>query len=249
MAHGIGYQLQADLIDYAPLKRESNGTTFLLSVIDVFSWYVMLMPLKNKHGDTVCEGLEKIFHHMGALLKLKTDKGKEFYNKHMRELLQRETVHHFSTEQDMKAQIVEWFNQMVREIIKRYMTHMKSLHYIDIIPDFLARYNNRPHSSIYPYSPASVTKGNEKTVHKIQYGEYLRERRKHHKFNIGNHVRISQYRGTFCKSYRDKNFTEEIFMVVNKFFTKPPMYRVKDLKGELIEGTFYESELQHVCMD
>ena len=129
------------------------------------------------------------------------------------------------------------------------MTHMKSLRYIDIIFDFLARYNNRPHSSIYPYSPASVMKGNEKTVHEIQYGEYLRERRKHHKFNIVDHVQISQYRGTFCKSYRDKNFTEEIFMVVDKLFTKPPMYRVKHLKGEFIEGTFYESELQHVHMD
>ena len=83
LAHGIGYHFQADLIDYAPLKRENNGTTFLLSVIDVFSWYAMLMPLKNKRGDTVCEGLEKIFHHMGAPLKLQTDKGKEFYNKHV----------------------------------------------------------------------------------------------------------------------------------------------------------------------
>ena len=83
MACGIGYQFQADLIDYAPLKRENNRTTYLLSVIDVFSWYAMLMPLKNKRGDTVCEGLEKIFRHMGAPLKLQTDKGKEFYNKHM----------------------------------------------------------------------------------------------------------------------------------------------------------------------
>ena len=83
LAHGIGYQFQADLIDYAPLKRENNGTTFLLSVIDVFSQYVMLMPLKNKRGETVCEGFEKIFCHMGALLKLQTDKGKEFYNKHV----------------------------------------------------------------------------------------------------------------------------------------------------------------------
>ena len=107
------------------------------------------------------------------------------------------------------------------------MTHMKSLLYIDIIPDFLAGYNNRPHSSIYPYSPASVMKGNKKTVHEIQYGEYLRERRKYHKFNIVDHVQISQYRGTFHKSYQDKNFMEEIFMVVDKLFTKPSMYRVK----------------------
>ena len=36
LAWDVGYQYQADLIDYAPLKSENRGTTFLLSVIDVF---------------------------------------------------------------------------------------------------------------------------------------------------------------------------------------------------------------------
>ena len=36
---------------------------------------------------------------------------------------------------------------------------------------------------------------------------------------------------------------EEIFEVVDKLFTNPPMYHLKDLKGELIEGSFYEWEL------
>ena len=31
-------------------------------------------------------------------------------------------------------------------------------------------------SSIYPYSPASVTKGNECVVRELQYGDYLCER-------------------------------------------------------------------------
>ena len=76
----------------------------------------------------------------------------------------------------MKVQIVECFNRMVREVIKCYMTHMTCLRYMDILPYFLARYNNRPHSSIYPYLPASVTKENEHVVHELQYGDYLHER-------------------------------------------------------------------------
>ena len=246
LARGVGYQYQADLIDYAPLKRENKGLTFLLSVIDVFSCYALLIPLKSKHGETVRDGLVRVFEHMRLPVKFQTDKGKEFYNRHVCELLQKNTVHHFSTEQDVKAQIVEHFNRTVREVMKRYMTHVRSLKYIDIIPDFLERYNNRPHSSIYPYAPSSVNKDNEKVVHELQYGEYLKERKRHHKFSIGDHVRISQYRGTFRKSYRDKNFTEEIFEVVDKLFTNPPMYCLKDLNGELIEGSFYERELQRV---
>ena len=183
---------------------------------------------------------------MGTPLKLQTDKGKEFYNHHVRQLLSEKTVHHFSTEQDVKAQIVKHFNRMVREVIKRYMTHMARLRYVDILPDFLARYNNHPHSSIYPYSPASITEENECVVHELQYGDYLRERQLHHKHDIGDQVCIMQYRGTFRKSYQDKNFTEEVFTIVDKLFTKPPMYRLKDLEGEMIEGSFYKSELQLV---
>ena len=130
----------------------------------------------------------RVFEHMGPPVKFQTDKGKEFYNRHVQELLQEHTVHHFSTEQDLKAQIVERFNRMVREVIKRYMTHVQSLKYTDVIPDFLERYNNRPHSSIYPYSPSSVSKLNEKAVHDLQYREYLRERKRHHKYSIGDHV-------------------------------------------------------------
>ena len=113
---------------------------------------------------------------MGTPLKLQTNKGKEFYNHHVQQLLNEKTVHHFLTEQDVKAQIVECFNRMVREVIKRYMTHMSHLQYVDILPDLLARYNNRPHSSIYPYSPAAITKENERVVHELQYGDYLHER-------------------------------------------------------------------------
>ena len=168
--------------------------TFLLSIIDVFSRYAMLIPIKNKRGDTVRDALVRVFNHMGTPLKLQMDKGKEFYNHHIRQFLNEKTVHHFSMEQDVKAQIVERFKRMVREVIKRYMTHMSHLRYVDILPNFWARYNNRPHSSIYPYSPAAVMKENECVVHELQYGDYLHERQLHHKYDIGDQVRITQYR-------------------------------------------------------
>ena len=129
-ACGVGYQFRADLIHYAPLKRENNCTMFLLSVIDVFSQYAMLFPLKNKQGNSVHDGLERIFDHMGTPIKLQMDRGKEFYNQHVGRFLREKTVHHFSMEQDAKAQIVDPFNMTVWEIIKWYMTHMNSLWYI-----------------------------------------------------------------------------------------------------------------------
>ena len=115
-------------------------------------------------------------------------------------------------------------------------------------PDLLLYgYNNRPHSAIYSLSPARVNAHNQRAVHEIQYGDYLRSKCKKHKYQIGDKVRIASYRNVFRKSYQDTTFTRELFEIVDTLQTNPPTYKLKDLKeGELIEGTFYEEELQRV---
>ena len=57
-------------------------------------------------------------------------------------------------------------------------------------------------------------------------------------------VRISKYkRKTFDKGYTP-NWTEEVFIVDEIQFTNPITYKIKDLNGEPIKGTFYREELQ-----
>ena len=51
--------------------------------------------------------------------------GKEFYNFHAKRVLNRYRVHHFSTDQPLKAQIVEHFNRTLREMLKQLMAHRK----------------------------------------------------------------------------------------------------------------------------
>ena len=69
--------------------------------------------------------------------KLQTDRGKEFYNSHIKRVLNRYRVHHFSTDQPLKAQIVERFNRTLRETLKQSMAYRKSLDYISVLSDFL----------------------------------------------------------------------------------------------------------------
>lgn len=246
LTRGLKYQYQADLVDYSALKRDNSGYTFLLTVIDCFSRFALAIPLKSKQGEEVLRGLKRAFTEMGKPAKFQTDHGKEFYNRHVSQFLQDQGVVHFSTEQELKAQIAERFNRTLRETLKQSMAERQSLRYIDALPDFLYGYNNRPHSSIHPYSPAQVNKKNEQKVYEIQYGEYLRSRTKRHKYRVGDKVRILAYRGAFRKSYRDKNFTEEIFEVSKTLSTNPPTYLVRDKSGEQIEGSFYQEQLQRV---
>ena len=59
---------------------------------------------------------------------------------------------------------------------------------------------------------------------------------------VGDRVRIYRYKRTFEKGYKP-NWTKEIFVVdeVNK--TIPITYKIKDLEGEPILGSFYKKEL------
>ena len=61
---------------------------------------------------------------------------------------------------------------------------------------------------------------------------------------VGDTVRISKYkRKTFDKGYTP-NWTEEVFVISENRPTNPITYKIKDLNGEEIGGTFYREELQ-----
>lgn len=62
------------------------------------------------------------------------------------------------------------------------------------------------------------------------------------RYKIGQLVRIARAKHKLKKGYL-ANFTEEIFEITHKLPRQPPVYRIKDLKGEPIIGIFYEAEL------
>ena len=69
----------ADSVDVSSFSRSSRGYKFLLTMIDVYSKYGWIAPLKNKTGEEVASALAKLFK-IAVLSRLWTDKGTEFYN-------------------------------------------------------------------------------------------------------------------------------------------------------------------------
>ena len=64
-------------------------------------------------------------------------------------------------------------------------------------------------------------------------------------FEIGDKVRISKVKNIFGKGYTP-NWTEEIFIITEKIAETPPVYKIKDLNKQSIEGVFYENQLQKI---
>ena len=71
----------ADLADMQLIRTFNKGFRFLLSVIDIFSKYAWVVPLKDKKGISIVYAFQKILDGLsGKANKIWVDKGSEFYN-------------------------------------------------------------------------------------------------------------------------------------------------------------------------
>ncbi|KAL9961205.1 hypothetical protein ACROYT_G030106 [Oculina patagonica] len=143
----------------------------------------------------------------------------------------------------LKASVIERFNRSFKNKMYKYFTAKNTLTYIDVLPQLVKSYNNTYHQSI-KMKPSHVTKANEAKVWDTLYGRDV-QKRVRFKFQVGDRVRISKVKRIFEKSYLP-NFTEEMFTIYKRFARQVPVYKLKDDAEEILDGTFYEPELQKV---
>ena len=63
------------------ISKFNKGFRFLLCVIDIFSKYAWVVPLKDKKGVSIVNAFQKILDKSGRKPnKIWFDKGSEFYN-------------------------------------------------------------------------------------------------------------------------------------------------------------------------
>lgn len=66
------------------------------------------------------------------------------------------------------------------------------------------------------------------------------------KFVAGDRVRLGKARRTFHKGYLPA-WTQELFTVHQRLpRVLPYVYKIRDDKGDIVQGTFYEPEMQKV---
>ena len=126
----------------------------------------------------------------------------------------------------------------------KYFTAKNTLHYLSVLPRLVSTYNNCKNRSL-GMAPSELNPKNEKLVWGRQYKQYLEGCNKRFRFRINDVVRITKVKGQFQHGYQ-RGWTREKFKIVDRCNTIPPKYKVSDLKGEILEGTFYEQELGKV---
>lgn len=233
IAYGNDDLWGADLADVSRLANFNNKTTFLLTIIDIYSRYAWVIPLKNKTSISVF----KAFKELGIYPKnLWIDQGKEFLNNDLMNLFKKHDVNMYYTYSGSKSVYVERFNRTIKEKLFNYMSSKNTKKYIDYLPEAVKEYNHTIHSSIKT-TPYQVYEKDEIPHHKITYTANKP------KLKIKDIVRISLTKGIFGKAY-EAGWSTELFRIKSIDYDYPITYTIEDLQGEEITGQFYEKELQ-----
>jgi len=95
----------SDLVEMQQFSKWNKGYRCLLMVLDVFSKYGWIVALKDKKGETVTQAFETIFKEVRKPEYLWTDKGKEYYNKHFKTLLDKNKITLYSTKNEEKSSV------------------------------------------------------------------------------------------------------------------------------------------------
>ena len=246
---GIDYMWDGDLADVSNIEQYNSGIKYLLVLIDVFSRYLWISPLLNKTSEQVKTGFELIFQsETRRPARLRTDKGREFTNKTIKAIMQRERIKLFTTKNETKANYAERVIRTIKSLMYRYFLHKQTYKFDDVLQDLVNNYNNSPHSSLYGYTPAEINTQNEASLWKRMYIDTAKPNIKNKKFRFkkGDYVRISHVKYQFQRDYHQK-WTEEYFIIYRCQRRRSiNVYYLQDLMNEKIDGMFYESELQKV---
>ena len=86
LVFGKDEQLVADLVEMQPLAKHNSGNRYILVVVDAFSKYAWLEPIKSKTGIAVTEAFKKILKRAEGRTPqtLQTDDGKNFTITHFK---------------------------------------------------------------------------------------------------------------------------------------------------------------------
>ena len=195
----------ADLAYMQLLNKYNKGIRFLLCVIDIFSKYAWVVPLKDKKGVSIVKAFQSILKQLNRKPnKIWVDKGSEFYNASFKKWLQDNDIVMYSTHNERKSVVAERFIRTLKSKIYMRVTSISENVYIDKLDDIVNEHNNAYYTTI-KMKPIDVKDNTYINTNKETND-------KDPKFKVGDRVRISKYKNIFAKGYTP-NWSEKVFVI------------------------------------
>lgn len=147
--------LGIDLINMEHLAVD--GINYLLTVIDLFSKYAWIEPIKDKEAKTVTEAMRKIIKRIDHSVKsIRVDNGSEFISEDFQKLLKKNNIKcvFSSAGKPWANGQIERFNGIIKQKIKMYVTQTDS-NWLPILQKLVDNYNHIK-SRVTKHTPAQL---------------------------------------------------------------------------------------------
>ena len=235
-----------DLVDMTQYSKMNRGYKYIFTNIDVFSKIAYAFPLKSKRIQDIKPCFEKIFKNNKPKY-IWSDKESSFLSKEMQNFFKNNNVKIYHTNSHLKAVVIERFNRSLRELMMKEFVKNNNTVWYNTLSKLIKIYNNRYHNTI-KMKPIEVNKSNEKYIKENIYT--YNKTSKTPKFKVNDLVRISlKRRDLFDKPSGNIKWSEELFKIHSINKSNVITYKIKDLNDNIIEGIFYEKELQKTKND
>ena len=245
---GIDKIWQCDLVFMEPKwKKDNDDYLYLNLIIDTFSKYLWVVPLKTKKSSEVLDSFKIVFKQGRIPEKIHTDLGSEYIAQTVQNLFKSHNITWYTTKNETKAMIAERCALTLQQMMYRYLTDNGTTKWIDILDDLVHNYNNSYHSSIKMTPTEASNVKNQEIVYRNLYGPNSRlgdliSTSNKPKFEVGDIVRTHKFGTKFDRGYFP-TFADEILFIKEVINSNPPVYKIVDYHNNEIEGTYYASEL------
>ena len=203
------------------ISKFNKGFLLLLWLIDIYSKYAWVVPLKDKKVITITNAFHKILDESGRKSnKIWLDKGSEICNRPKKSWLQSNDIETYSTHNEGKSLVAERFITTLKNKIYKYMTSLSKSVYIDKLDNIVNKYNNTYHRKI-KMKPVDVKSSTD-----IDFDKENNE--KDPKFKVGEDVEISKYKNIFAKDYVP-NQSEKVFVIKKVKNIVPWTYAIRNI--------------------
>ena len=145
-----------DLADMELINKFSKRFRFFLCVIDIFSKYAWVLPLKGKKGITITNAFQKILDGSSRrqsrskghkLKKIWVDKVSEFYNTSFKKWLKGNDIEMYLIHEGRSVVAGRFIRTLKTKIYIHAISVAKNV-YIDKLDDIVSEYNNTYHTTI-----------------------------------------------------------------------------------------------------
>lgn len=209
-APSLGY-VQIDLMDMSNYGTRNKNYNYALIIIDIYSRYAWVFPLKNKSASEVSKHFiewneSKPFGTKDELKTVFADEGKEFLGTFQQYLKKHEIKFKTTNSANAHQVLAERLIRTIKEQIKNEWVLNNNFDWITPLDDIMETYNNKVHSTT-KRKPIDVLNGKQPYIKPSKPVEP--------DIMVGEYVRILQVKSKFDKPTLKNNYSINVYKVIS----------------------------------